>query len=495
MAVDEHQRPYLRSFELLEKHASETPQRQGLGCDGRWITYAEWWEQSRALAGSLSDGGQGPVGLLFFPADGIEFLVAYVACHLAGCPTVALNPKLTVPEREYQLDDAGVTRVLSPSGLRARATAAPRTEPMIDSYGDVMADIVYSSGTTGAPKGVLWNHLGLYRSGGLIARYTYGGTRDQADRDWELGSRDILVCALPVYSNSSACGAINAALVVGTPLHYLSMFEASTFTSTMRKLGGTMFLGVPAFYALWRDAEPNARPVARTYATLGAPVSTSLAAWANDRFGDDARFVNCYGLAESNAGIMLAIDDELVEHQGAIGSPVPSVDARIIDHQGRPSTAGELLLRTEGMMEGYLNKPEATAAALVDGWLHTGDIVVQEGFVICLKGRSQETINRGGYKILPREVEDLVTSVSGVLDAIAIGIPHPVLGEDIGLCVQIASGVEEGDVEREVRERLGSTLASFKVPRQIVLVREFPRNALGKVVRRNLKEWFVSRDN
>lgn len=483
------------SHELLRRHAREREEVRALGCDGRWLTFGEWLAQSERLAGALHDQGESghTVALRFTPAEAIEFAVAYVACHMAGCTAVPLSSRLADGERAAQLRESGIRSVLSADGLsRVAEEAGPRLE---DRTGQPLAAVLFTSGTTQAPKGVMVSHRALQRAATACAEFIYAGRRTA---EWEreierpVDERDTIVTTFPVYSSMSLQGVVNVGLLTGAAQHYVSAFDGAGFSGLMREVGGTILVAPPSIVALWRQAEPDATAQARCHVLAGAPMSTDLAAWAVAMAGDQSHLVSWYGLTEGG-GTVVALDRELVDHVGAIGRPIPGEIYRIVGPDGEDVASGELVfaLRHGETMEGYLNRPDLTAATMgADGWFRTGDVVELEDGVICLRGRRQEWINRGANKIYPSEIEDLASSVAGVVDAVAIGIPHTVLGEDIALCVQVGAERPEEEIVAEIRALLAVEVADYKRPRTIRCVDSLPRNANGKVVRAQLREWF-----
>lgn len=481
------------SHDHLRRHAQERGAARAIGCDGRWLTFAQWLERSERLAerlAALGEAGQ-PVGLRFAPAEAVEFAVAWVACHLAGCTAVPLSSRLPDGERAAQLREAGVRLVLSVAG--EEQVAAAGGPALRDGVGRPLAAVLFTSGTTQAPKGVLVNHRALERSARACAELIYTGRREHG---WEeaaerpLDADDTIVTTFPVYSSMSLQGVVNVGLHSGAAQHFLPAFDGATFSARMRELEATVLVAPPAVMALWRQAEPDAVAQARCHVLAGAPMSTDLAAWAVAMCGENSHLVSWYGLTEGG-GTMVALDRELADHVGAIGRPIPGEVCRVLDGDGAEAQAGELVfaLRPGETMEGYLNRPDLTAATMgADGWFRTGDLVAVEDGVICLRGRRQEWINRGANKIYPAEIEDVAARVDGVVEAVALGIPHEVLGEDVALCVQVDPGSDADEIVAAIRALLAEEVADYKRPRRIRCTDALPRNANGKVVRAQLRE-------
>jgi acyl-CoA synthetase (AMP-forming)/AMP-acid ligase II len=470
----------VRSYDLLERWASIHPDKPGIGCDGSWITYGEWQRRAQRRAAELADGEVSPVALVYDARDGIEFAVTYVAAHAARRPALVLNPRLTDRDLQVQIDLAGAGLVTGGEGRDLAAAARRRAEPLVDRWGEPIADISFSSGTTGEPKGILLSHWALAWSGALFNETVWAARTAAAGPGAPLSGDDTLVSAFQAGSSATSIGFMNCGLPVGARLHFLSKFDAGSFSRVMAQIGATAFYGAPAHLALWRQAEPDATPSAHVYLLIGQAIPCADAAWFVARPGG-AQLVNCYGLTESCAGAMVAVDDEIADNAGAIGRPLESVEVRLIGDDGADDDVeGELVMRCFGMMEGYLDRPDLTAQKLRDGWLHTGDVVERRGDAYFIRGRIGDRINRGGYKFDPLEVEEVAAAVAGVSGAVACAVPHPVLGEDVALAVEVLPSHDLDDVRAAVKAALERGLPSFKVPREVRAVRRLPRAGLGK---------------
>ncbi|GAA1395108.1 long-chain fatty acid--CoA ligase [Pseudonocardia kongjuensis] len=479
----------VRSHERVAHWAAADPDRPALGYAGRWMTYAEWHERSRRRAGSLR-GDVSPVALLYDVADVTEFAVSYVAAHAAGRPALVLNPKVPAHDLRRQIDFAGAGTVLGSAGRTVRPAAAPRGEPLLDRWGHPMAEISFSSGTTGEPKGILLSHWALAWAAVMATQLAFAG-RVSFDQPGEpIGGHDTIVSAFPAGSAATTNGLLNVGLDAGARMHVLPKFDAATFGEFMRSVQGTVFYGAPAHLALWRQAEPDAVPSARTYVVIGQSPAGVDVDWFLARPGG-ARLVNAYALTETCAGMTVAIDSDA---HGA-GRPLDGVEIRLVDADGRDvEREGELVMRSFGMMEGYLDRPDLTAERVRDGWVHTGDVVERRGDAYVIRGRVGDRINRGGYKFDPFDVEDVAARVPGVTGAVACAIPHPVLGEDVGLAVEVVAGHDPEAVREAVATALGAALPSFKIPRDVRVVAKIPRGGLDKPSRTAVAAWFTEDD-
>ncbi|TCK21912.1 class I adenylate-forming enzyme family protein [Pseudonocardia endophytica] len=476
----------VRSYERLAHWAEECPERLAIGYAGRWITFAEWHERARQCAAALRDDVS-PVALVYDVADAIDFAVGYVAAHAAGRPALVLNPKIPAGDLRTQIDFAGAGTVLQSAGKDIGPAVELRSEPLLDRWGTPVAEISFSSGTTGEPKGILLSHWALAWAGVMASHLAFAGRHSFDEPGEPLGWGDTIVSAFPAGSAATTNGLLNTGLDVGARMHILPKFDAATFSDVMRDVGGTVFYGAPAHLALWRQAEPDAVLTGRTYMVIGQAPSGVDIEWFLRRRGD-ARLVNAYALTETCAGMTVAVDEDAY---GA-GRPVHGVEIRLVDADGRDTRdEGELVMRSFGMMEGYLDRPDLTAARVLDGWVHTGDIVERQGDAYVIRGRVGDRINRGGYKFDPIDVEDVAARVAGVTGAVACAIPHPVLGEDVALAVEVAAAHDPDAVRVAVAAALGEALPTFKVPRDVRAVRQLPRGGLDKPSRRAVAAWFT----
>ena len=480
----------IRSHERVAHWAARYPDKLAIGYGGRWITYGEWHDRLQEQATSLR-GDASPVALVYNAEDGVDFAVGYAAAHAAGRPALVLNPRIPGRDLRAQIDLAGAGVVLSSAGHDVDPAPEPRAEPLLDRWGEPLAEISFSSGTTGEPKGILLSHRALAWAGVLAGELAYGARHTFDMPGDPLSADDTVVSAFQAGSAATTNGFLNCGLAVGARMHFLPKFDATMFTAFMESVDATVFYGAPAHIALWRQGEPDAVPTARTYMLIGqAPASVDVE-WLLKRRGS-AHVVNCYGLAESCAGMTIASDDEIARGTGMIGRPADGVEIRLVAPDGRDAESeGELIMRCFGMMEGYLNRPDLTAEKLRDGWLYTGDIVERCGDAYLIRGRTGDRINRGGYKFDPMDVENVAASVQGVTGAVACAISHPVLGEDVALAVEVASHEDLETVREAVVATLTWELPKFKIPRQIRAVREMPRGTLGKPQRAVVAAWFT----
>jgi acyl-CoA synthetase (AMP-forming)/AMP-acid ligase II len=475
--------------------------------NGAELTFAEWDSSANRLARGLVARGLGPgerVVIAIDPDDPFAWLTAYTATHRAGAVAVPVNTRLAVPEVRAILAHATPAAVLAST---ARAGEVPWTElaaggervPLVGAVragedlawtslfaeeaspleglpdpaeGGVM-DVMYTSGTTGAPKAV-------------VVRYGHEDlTKVQAS--WNgLG----FLTASPFATTSGAL-LVHGPMRAGMSGLYLPRFDAGTWLETVEARRPAVAFVVPAMAQLIvahpRFAETDLSGLA-ALTIGGAPIAPTTLRRLGQRLPVADVLVG-YGLTEFGAVSRTPNGDE-GRHLGSVGRPLPDVEIRIVDDTGAElarGEQGEVTVRGANRPREYLREPDATAGTWRDGWLHTGDLgrVDDDGF-LWITGRRKEVIIRGGYNIAPGEVEDVLYSHPDVVEAAVAGVPHDVLGEDVGAWVVLSDGSDcSAD---DLRSHLRASLADYKVPRQVRLVGALPRNAAGKVVTAELIE-------
>jgi acyl-CoA synthetase (AMP-forming)/AMP-acid ligase II len=458
--------------ELIARHARESPDALALaGPDTRW-SYAELEAAAGAYAAGLSARGVGRgdvVAVHGFSRP--EILVAFLACCRLGAVYVGLSPKYTARELEYVLGDARPRLVLAidpgavPEGAvepGALTGAGPPPEPAARP-GDPCA-IVYTSGSTGAPKGALLSQRSILRSARLTVDHWYGGPD---------GLRT--VAQHPVnHVGWLVCECV-AALVAGGAIFCRERFDGASTLRLIEEERLTVWIAFPSMLALAMQTPEFERCDLSSLRTLAFGSMPSLELMARLRPRTDAVFCVSYGLTEASGGAVTASDRDAPPEvvAGTIGRPVPGLEWRI-------GEAGELLVRDPCVFLGYLNRPEATAAALdADGWLHTDDAVEADpDGNLRMVGRLKEMFKSGGYNVYPTEVETVICTHDAVSAVAVVEVPDE-LWSEVGVAFVVpAEGArpQPGDLRAHARERL----ANYKVPKRFVVVDELPQLPNGK---------------
>lgn len=440
-----------------------------------------------------------------------EFVVAELGAWKRGAILVPLNPMFKAKEVDYHLRDSGARALVVLAANReehreviaatavecvltthtggdffsALAAEAPDPAIRVPVGPEDIAELVYTSGTTGSPKGA----IGLHRNIAFNA---------EVFRHWmQIDERDVILGAAPLFHVTGLVAELALCYLTGAPLVLYHRFDTATTLRMVKQWRATFCVAaITAYIALMNDPAADAADFAsltKCYSG-GAPVAPGVVRQFEAKLG--TRIHNIYGLTESNSpshATPLGAQGPVDPASGAlaIGLPIPNLDARIVSlsDPGRelpPGEPGELAMRGPMMFPGYWNKPEATAAAFQDGWFLTGDVAVMdaEGWFYIVD-RKKDMIVASGFKVWPRDVEDVLYQHPAVRECAVIGVPDTYRGETVKAFVALKQGAEVGPEEiiAFCRERL----AAYKYPRLVEFVPEIPKTATGKFLRRALR--------
>ncbi|MFF4418816.1 class I adenylate-forming enzyme family protein [Streptosporangium sp. NPDC001559] len=484
------------------------------------VTYEEHYLRAATLAGRLAGeygvakGDRVAIAMRNYP----EWVIAFSAVLAAGAVAVPLNAWWSAKELEFGLSDSGA-RVLIADGERAAALAGAGcplivargevpagarsfaevlgvvepdvTPPPVDLSPQDPATILYTSGTTGRPKGALGSHRNLGQSPLTVA---YGTTRSavRAGRDpaRKAGRRRVTLLTVPLFHATGCFAVMTTTMFGGDGLVLMRRWDAGRALELIERERVTNLSGVPT--NIWQLlSHPGlAEADVSSLTSLGyggAPAPPRLLERLTELLPSRSP-TNGYGMTETTA---LAIGNggpDYLARPDSVGLPVPVVDVRVTGQGGEElpiGEVGELRLRGPNVILGYWNRPEETAEAFADGWLRTGDLarVDEEGFVYIVD-RAKDMVIRGGENVYCAEVEAALFEHPAVEDAAVIGIPHEELGEEVGAIVRLASPVEDEELRTFLRERI----APFKVPvRFWIRESELPRNPGGKILKTVLR--------
>lgn len=463
-------------LDMLADHVGVRPDSEAVievGADR--LTYRELWDRAARLAGGLRAGGlqRGDRVAVRYPA-GINWVLAFWGTLMAGGIAVPVNTRSAQPEVEFVLSDAGARVDL------AADTPLPDGEPYVVEgleRRDIAA-IFYTSGTTGRPKGVPTSHEAFLTNAENMIR-CLGQPRD-------MGEELRTLISVPLF-HVTGCNSqlLFAAYVGGTSviMPALNLTELAAVLSAERI---SSLVTVPAVYALLlRHPDFAGADVSgvRWVGYGGAPIAPSLVRSVQDAFGQATVF-NGYGMTESASLMTVLPNEDAVEHADSVGYAVPSVDLGVVPYGDDPAV-GELVVRGANVTTGYWNRPEATAATVIDGWLHTGDVVrVDDTGRVHIIDRLKDIINRGGENVSSVEVEAALLSAPNVADACVLAVPDEVMGEKVG-AVLVGEQIDVAAVVDYCRGQL----ADFKVPQYVTVVSEpLPRNPGGKLLKGQLRE-------
>ena len=467
------------------------PGRMALRLGGARVTYGELIRAALSHAARLrSDGLRPGDRVAVWATPDLATIAAMVGNALAGYPTVPLNAALGVSELAHVLQDAAPRAILAadPDPFRGKTPAVreiaiggPAAPPGEGpGPGDPLL-VLYTSGTTGPPKGAVLTHRN--------AAFDLDALADA----WGWSDADALVHALPLFHVHGLILGVLGTLRVGASLELVPRFSPEAVCAAMAR-GGTMLFGVPTMYhRVAEHCEASAEDAGiLARARLLVSGSAALPVRENERlfrlFGQ--RVVERYGLTETL--INTAARHDGPRTPGTVGPPLPGVALRLVDDARRPlapgpDVLGEVAVRGEHVFAGYLNRPDATAEALgPEGFFHTGDIasIDAAGEVRIVGRRATDLIKTGGYKVGAGEVEAALLEHPAVREAAVVGVPDDDLGERIVAFVAPAPGATP--VAEELAEHVARLLAPHKRPREVRLVDALPRNAMGKVLKKQL---------
>jgi malonyl-CoA/methylmalonyl-CoA synthetase len=467
--------------------------------DRTWIaggapaTYGALWQATGRMANALLALGLRPGDrLLLKVAKSAEVLTLYLACLRVGIVFLPVNPDYTVEETRHFLTDAAPALAVADgpgvaaiAALGARALALGDLVAMATTPSEAFADpphrpedlaaILYTSGTTGRPKGVMLTRDNLASNAATLVEL------------WQFTADDVLLHALPVFHTHGLFVATNCALLAGASLILQPAFSPGAVLAALPQ--ATVMMGVPTFYTrLLADPRLTADLCRgmRLFISGSAPLSPATHAAWQARTGH--AILERYGMTETN--MITSNPYRGARKPGTVGLPLPGVAVRVMGPEGSPlpqGLAGAIEVRGPNVFRGYWNLPDQTARDFRDGWFVTGDLGAfdAEGYLSIL-GRAKDLVITGGLNVYPAEVEAALDALPGIAASAVIGVPHPDFGEAVVACV-IATPDAALDAEA-VRQALRDRLAAFKIPKRVLVVPEFPRNAMGKVQKAELRK-------
>ena len=485
----------------LVKTASGHPGRVAVRVGETATTYAELDGLSARVAGLLRDRGLEPGDRLGIMLPNVaEFAAVYYGVLRAGGIVVPMNPLLKAREVAYYLTDSGARLIFAWHTFAGEAQGGAEqvnsqvvvVEP--GAWGGLLASadpdnrvvgrddgdtavILYTSGTTGHPKGAELTH-------GNLARNTEVMTTDLI----ELTPDDVIFGGLPLFHAFGQTCTLNAAVAVGASLSLLPRFSPG---EALRILAGhhvTVFAGVPTmFVALLHDPHRASYDLSalRVCVSGGAAIPVEVLRGFEEAFGTFV--LEGYGLSETSPVASFNHPDR-PRKPGSIGTPIRGVQMRVVDKEGHEvpqGEAGEIVIRGHNVMKGYWHRPEETAKAIPDGWFRTGDVgrVDEDGY-FAIVDRKKDMIIRGGYNVYPREIEEVLYEHPAVAEAAVIGLPHKALGEEVGAAVRLNPGADV--TAGELRDYVKAQVAAYKYPRAVWFVDELPKGPTGKIVKREI---------
>ncbi|GAC1477576.1 MAG: long-chain fatty acid--CoA ligase [Acidimicrobiales bacterium] len=484
---------------LLDTRA-KVPDHVALRLDAIEMTYTELDDATARVAALLGTRGVGPgdrVGLMLpnVPA----FAVCYYGILRAGAVAVPMNVLLKRREVAFYLGNSGAKLVFAWADFAAEAEpgsadagaecvsvalgefeeslrAESAVPGLVGRADDDTAVILYTSGTTGTPKGAELTHANL------------AGNVEASSGLFAAGTEDVILGALPLFHVFGQTCGLNVSVRVGSCLTLIPRFDPAKALEIIGRDRVTVFQGVPTMFAAMLNlpgAEAYDVSTLRVCASGGSAMPLEVMRGFEQRF--NCMVLEGYGLSETSPVASFNHPDR-ERKPGSIGTPITGVEMKVVDEQGQELPAGEvgeIVVRGPNVMKGYWQLPEATAVAIVDGWLHTGDMArVDDDGYFFIVDRKKDMIIRGGYNVYPREIEEVLYEHPAVREAAVVGVPDAYLGEEVGAAVVLkADATATAD---EIRDFVKGQVAAYKYPRRIWFVDELPKGSTGKILKREI---------
>jgi long-chain acyl-CoA synthetase len=495
---------------ILRETARRSPGKPATIQASGKLSYGELDELSDRLAAGLAASGIGPGDAVAVQLPNIpQFLIAYFGILKAGGVVVPLNVLLKATEVAFHLRDSSAKALITWAGVLQEAAAGAAAAGLRDIYavGDTVstagaapfgqllhdspamrpiaqrdpadtAVIMYTSGTTGQPKGAELTHLQLYMNADIPGRL------------FDVRPDDVVITVLPLFHVFGLSSIVNVCVRFGCTMSLIPRFDAATVLAAIERDRATIFEGVPAmFVALLACPELDSYDISslRIAISGGASIPAPVLDAFEERFG--VLILEGYGLTETASTTTFNIS-AADRRAYSVGRPIWGTQTEVWDSEGRalpsgPGNVGEVVTRGMHVMKGYLNRPEDTASVFTGNWFHTGDLgYFDEDGYLYIVGRSKELIIRGGYNVYPAEVEGVLREHPAVAEAAVIGIPDDRLGEEVMAVLTLRPGTALTAPEAIAFCR--ARIAAYKYPRVVEFRDALPKNALGKILKHQL---------
>ena len=488
---------------LFGQHQNKTTPFLELA-DGTIITHRDYLQLSAQYAHVFSQLGVNTGDRVAVQiGKSPQALAVYAACVQAGIIFLPLNTAYTAEEVSYFVHDSGarvilcdenrldalqplanatgaVLETMNNDGSGSFALKAERMPTVFSTVARSIDDLtafLYTSGTTGRSKGAMLSQENLLSNSQTLVN------------EWAFTSEDVLLHALPIFHTHGLFVATNVSLLAGNKIIFMPKFDLNVIIEQMPK--ATTMMGVPTFYTRLLDDKRFTKELTadmRLFISGSAPLLAETHIQFENRTGH--RILERYGMTETNMNTSNPYKGE--RKAGTVGFPLPGIEIKITDSKtGAPlpqGDIGEIEVRGPNVFKGYWQMPEKTAEELrKDGFFITGDLgQIDEDGYLHIVGRNKDLIISGGYNIYPKEIELLLDDEEGVLESAVIGVPHPDFGETIVGVLVAENGAELNP--DAIKKNIGTSLARFKQPQKLIIVTELPRNTMGKVQKKILRE-------
>jgi long-chain acyl-CoA synthetase len=486
---------------ILEDTAGRHADRPAIKLDDVTVTFEQLDEASARAAALLKAQGVEPgdrVGIMLPNVP--YFAIAYYGVLRAGGVVVPMNVLLKGREVSFYLTDPGAKLMFAwhdfaeaadkgaeEAGAEVITVKPGEFEKLLGEHepdrevaerdGSDTAVILYTSGTTGKPKGAELTHDNLKRNA------------EVASRLGEVSEEDVLLGALPLFhSFGQTCG-LNAGVYTGACLSMIPRFDPAKALEIIQRDKVTLFQGVPTMYTAMLgldDRDSYDVSSLRSCMSGGAAMPVEVMRGFEEAFG--CKVLEGYGLSETSPVASFNHPDR-ERKPGSIGTPIEGVEMKVVDEDGKDveqGEVGEIVIKGHNVMKGYWDREEATTEAIKDGWFYTGDMgkVDEDGYFFIVD-RKKEMIIRGGYNVYPREIEEVLYEHPAVAEAAVVGVPDDSMGEEVGAAIALKKGEEVS--EDELRDFVKNEVANYKYPRRIWFVDELPKGPTGKILKREIE--------
>ncbi|MFZ5584463.1 MAG: long-chain-fatty-acid--CoA ligase [Thermodesulfobacteriota bacterium] len=492
--------------QMLVDTARRLPDKTAIRFQGQSVSFGQLDRRVNGLAAGLRGLGvrPGDVCVLMMP-NSINWVTCYYALAKLGAVALPVNFLYRAAELDHIFRDSGARAFIghgehleyagpvlagipaidirladgpAAEGFRPLAELIREAEdfPPHPAADDDTLAIIYTSGTTGLPKGAMLTHHSL----GSNAR-TVADMRDT-------GPDDVVLGVLPYFHIYGQTSILNSSIYLGLTVRLWVHFDPDEVFAAIEEEQSTILIAVPTIFnrlAEMAAQKPPRRAGLRFCVSGGASLPVEVLRRFEQAFG--TTIYEGYGLTECSP---VCVENPFGRRTkpGSIGLPIPGFAAKVVDELDRPAPVGqvgELIVQGPGVMKGYLNQPQATAQALKNGWLHTGDLARQdEDGYIYIVDRKKDMVIRGGYNVYPREIEEVLYAHPAVSEAAVLGAPHPDLGEEVAAVVVLKDGMTA--TAEELREFVKARVAPYKYPRIVKLARELPKTNTGKILKRSI---------
>lgn len=486
--------------EILKQHAETIGNQTMIEFHGKKTTYKDFYDLATSIAASLQDLNlkkNDIVALLMENSD--AFPVAYFSVQLAGYIVMPINTKLAPPEVEFILQNSEAKAIVVDQQLEKTLAGVDyqfqakifthelyELPNLMEQYrapiiqGEDIAVVMYTSGTTGKPKGVMLTHQNIL------------STAEQWAAPMELSPDDRIFICTPLFHCAGTHVFMVPTFYIGGTFIIETAFSPTNIVRQLSETKATFFFGVPAMYTMILNSEISADDDLshlRLFGYGAAPMPFELVKKLKEAY-PHVKVQNFYGQTENSPAATSLLDEDALLKIGSVGKPLSQTQLKIDDGEGNElpiGYVGEILVKGPQVMAGYLKNPQETAFALRDGWLLTGDLGrVDEAGYLYIVDRKKDMIIRSGENIYPIEVEEVLFQIPQVYEAAVVGVPHPIYGEVPKAYVRVKDN--QTLTEEEILTYSATQLAKYKLPFTIEFIDELPRNASGKVLKHVLRD-------